>query len=343
VRPANYGDVCILLPTRTSLGALEHSFDQAGVPYRVESQSLVLGTQDVRDLINCLRAIDAPSDQVALVAALRSSAFACSDVELLSFVEAGGNLNYLDPGDGDGPVGEALEVLRRYHLDRVWDRLDDVIERLIRERRMVEASFGRARPRERWRRLRFMVEQARAFMRVGGSSLRGFVDWIELQAQEGARMVEVPVPETDEDAIRIMTIHASKGLEFPIAVLSGLGSSKSNQPNTTYFDRNSESVEVRIGSVDRGLFTTSRYETVREKDRAADAAEEVRLMYVAATRARDHLILGLYRNDSAMAKKSTAAAVSPHDVPRRDERPVPCSKLHIGVRELQWRIWRMAA
>ena len=85
------------------------------------------------------------------MAALRSSAFACSDVELLSFVEAGGNLNYLDPGDGDGPVVEALEVLRRYHLDRVWDRLDEAIERLIRERRMVEASFGRARPRERYR------------------------------------------------------------------------------------------------------------------------------------------------------------------------------------------------
>ena len=78
----------------------------------------------------------------------------------------------------------------------------------------------------------------------------------------------------------------------------------------TYFDRNSESVEVRIGSVDRGLFTTSQYETVREKDRAADAAEEVRLMYVAATRARDHLILSLYRNDSPAGKKSLAAAFS---------------------------------
>ena len=49
LRPANYADVCILLPTKTSLDALEHSFDKAGIPYRVESQSLVLGTQDVRD------------------------------------------------------------------------------------------------------------------------------------------------------------------------------------------------------------------------------------------------------------------------------------------------------
>ena len=312
LRPANYSDICILLPTRTSLSALELAFDEAGLPYRVESQSLVLGTQDVRDLINCLRAIDAPSDQVALVAALRSSAFACSDVELLEFVEAGGNLNYLDPGDAQGPVQESMEFLRRYHEDRVWERLDDIIERLIRERRMVESGFGRTRPRERWRRLRFMVEQARAFMRVGGSSLRNFVDWIERQAQEGARMVEVPVPETDEDAIRIMTMHASKGLEFPITVLSGLGSRNANRSNTTYFDRILELIEVRVGSSDTGLFATAGYDSAREHDHGADAAEDVRLMYVAATRARDHLILSLFRTGSASAKQSRAAAISQH-------------------------------
>jgi len=312
LRPAIYADICILLPTRTSLGDLEHAFEETGVPYLVESQSLVLGTQDVRDLINCLRAIDAPSEKVALVAALRSSAFSCSDVELLAFVEAGGNLDYLDPGDAQGPVREAMDVLRRYHLDRVWVPVDDIIERMIRERRMVEASFGRARPRERWRRLRFMVEQARAFMRVGGSSLRNFVDWIERQAQENARMVEVPVPETDEDAIRIMTIHASKGLEFPITILSGLGSSKTSRSDTTYFDRNSGAVEVRIGSSDTGLFTTSGYDTARKNDQGADTAEDVRLMYVAVTRARDHLIVSMFRSDSSNAKRSRAAAISQH-------------------------------
>ena len=51
------------------------------MPYRIESESIVLGTEDVRQLLNCLRAIDSPGDQVALVAALRSTAFSCSDVE----------------------------------------------------------------------------------------------------------------------------------------------------------------------------------------------------------------------------------------------------------------------
>lgn len=312
LRPAKYSDICILLPTRTILSALEHSFDEGGVPYRVESQSLVLGTQDVRDLINCLRAIDAPSDQVALVAALRSSAFACTDVELLEFVEAGGKLNYLDPGESPGPVKDAMDVLVRYHHDRVWKRLDDTIERFIREQRMVEGSFGRARPRERWRRLRFMVEQARTFMGVGGSSLRDFVDWIERQAEEGAQMVEVPVPETDEDAIRVMTIHASKGLEFPITILSGLASSRRNLSSTTYFDRKQGLFEVRVGSGNSGVFTTAGYEEARKTDQSVDAGEDIRLMYVAATRARDHLILSLFRSNSSAGRNSRAATISEH-------------------------------
>jgi ATP-dependent helicase/nuclease subunit A len=109
-----------------------------------------------------------------------------------------------------------------------------------------------------------------------------------------------------------MTIHASKGLEFPITILSGLGSTKSNRSNATYFDRSSGAVNVRVGSNDMGLFTTSGYEAARRIDQGADAAEDVRLMYVAATRARDHLIVSTFQSGSANAKKSRAAAISQH-------------------------------
>ena len=64
------------------------------MPYRSEAGKLVLATQEVRDLLACLRAIEDPSDQVALVAALRSPAYACSDVDLLGWVEGGGRLDH---------------------------------------------------------------------------------------------------------------------------------------------------------------------------------------------------------------------------------------------------------
>ena len=84
MRAADYKDICILMPSRSILPSLERALDEVNIPYRVESESFVLGTQDVWELLNCLRAIDSPADQVALVAALRSTAFGVSDVSSLS-------------------------------------------------------------------------------------------------------------------------------------------------------------------------------------------------------------------------------------------------------------------
>ena len=88
-RPATYQDICVLMPRRAGFDALEIAFEEAGIPFRLESASLIYNTQEARDLLNCLAAIDDPTDPVAVVAALRSPAFACSDADLLKFVEAG--------------------------------------------------------------------------------------------------------------------------------------------------------------------------------------------------------------------------------------------------------------
>jgi ATP-dependent helicase/nuclease subunit A len=78
-RTARFSDICVLIPSHTNLRRLERAFQRVSVPYRIESGWLVLQTQEVRDLVSCLQAIDDPSDQVALVAALRSPAYGCSD------------------------------------------------------------------------------------------------------------------------------------------------------------------------------------------------------------------------------------------------------------------------
>ena len=94
-KDATYSDICILMPTRTGLRTLELALDDADVPYRLEGASLFFDTQEVRDLLNCLRAIDDPANEIAIVAALRSPAFACTDVELLQFHQSRRTFNYL--------------------------------------------------------------------------------------------------------------------------------------------------------------------------------------------------------------------------------------------------------
>ena len=307
-RSAQYKDICVLMPQRGALRSLELALEDADIPYRLEGASLVFGTQEVQDLLNCLRAMDDPADQVALVAALRSPALACSDVDLLEFIEAGGRLDLLAEGNAtEGPVVEALEVLRRYHEQRMWMSTSSLIEEFVRERQLLGAALGASRYRERWRRYSFLVGQARVFAESGIGSLRAFLEWAVTQANEGARVTEVPVPETDEDAVRIMTVHGAKGLEFPIVILTALNFEPSARVGNVLFDRERGNAEVSLGSAGN-RFQTPGYEALAEQEGEQGLAEDVRLMYVATTRARDHLVISLYR--TVKDQKSRAALIA---------------------------------
>ena len=297
-----YSDICILMPTRTALRTLELALDDANVPYRLEGASLFFDTQEVRDLLNCLRAIDDPSNEIAIVAALRSPAFACTDVELLRFHRVRRTFNYVaqrhsrkSADDGFLKIAQALEVLRQAHDRRMWTATAALIDSFIRDRLLMESAMSQQREREQWRRYRFLVEQARAFAAAGGNSLRAFLEWVQRQADEGARVTETPVPESDEQAVRIMTVHGAKGLEFPVVILTGLNSNPRFRSSPVIFD--DDEIEVGLGS-GNSKFQTAGYEALNEKEEVLDDHEHIRLLYVATTRARDHLVLSMRRPDS---------------------------------------------
>ena len=312
-RAATYSDICLLMPARTGLPALERALEARDIPYRLESASLVFETQEIRDLLNCLKAIDDPADQVATVAALRSVAFGCSDADLFRHHEAGGRFDCLAvPTDGaSDTVSEALSELRRFHQDRLWQSAAYLIDRFVRERRLMEAASGHSRMREQWRRYRFMVERAWQFAAAGGGSLRAFIQWVENQMAEGARVTESPVPESDEESVRVMTAHAAKGLEFPVVVLTGINSDRSSRGDAVLFDRGNGRVEVGVGP-EGNRISTAGYEELKVREGLMSNAEDVRLIYVAATRARDHLVLSLRRSADGRGERTRAAAISRH-------------------------------
>jgi len=305
LRPARAGDVCVLLPTRTNLTILERELDRYGVAYRMESGALVLDTQEVRDLLACLRAIDDPSDQVALVAALRSPAYGCSDVDLLDWVESGGRFDYHASGTGlNGRVGSAFASLREFHRARLERSAAATVEAFIRDRMLAMAALAQPRPREAWRRLRYVVAQARALTASGAGGLRSLVDWLE-ELQRGRQYdLESPLPESDEDAVRIMTIHGAKGREFPVVILTGLGSWRRNNRGLMVAPhRETGRFDVRL----KKGFQTPGFDEVREIQ--ATHAEDLRLLYVAATRARDHLVLSLFRGPGESRASAIASAL----------------------------------
>jgi ATP-dependent helicase/nuclease subunit A len=324
IRSLEYADIALLLPTRTSLSLLEQALERAGVPYRVESRSLVFGSDEVQELLAILQAIENPSDEVAIVAALRSPGFACSDVELAEFRRAGGRWRYPStPPDGiddDHPVVAGLRRLQGFHDEVPWRPVNELVDDVIRTCRLVELTIGRHRPRDHWRRYRLLLDEARAFVEAGGQSLGDFVAWVQLQADEQATRMETIVPETDDDAVRILTVHGAKGLEFPVVVLTGLNvGANIRHPNVLW---NGDEPEVRIGTKD-DRFETIGYHDASARERRLLELEQRRLLYVAATRARDVLFVSLHHKSSGPASPASEIWAmldrTPHELVAIDE------------------------
>ena len=213
---------------------LEDALDEAGVHFRAESMSLVYEAAEVRDLLITARAIADPSDELALVAALRSPLFGCGDDDLWRWKHCGARVDLFakakDDALAEGPVGPALAYLTKLHRAARWLTPSEVLARIVEDRRVLELGAHLPRTRDSWRRIRFVVDQARAWTEVSHGGLRAYLDWVAHQAQEKARVSEAVLPEQDVDAVRVMTVHAAKGLEFPIVILSGM----STRPRREY-------------------------------------------------------------------------------------------------------------
>jgi len=321
LRASRYADLCILIPRRTALPLLERALDEYEVPYTTAGNSLIFATEDVRDLLNVLTAIDDPTDQVAVVAALRSPAYACSDVDLWGWVRSGNGFNYLETPlqhvSGErGPVARAFTSLRVLHDERLDTSPGALIERFVRERRLRELALAGGRAEERWSRIQIITEMARRLADAGRPSLRDFVLWARQQADRDVRAPDAAASE-ETDVVRVMTVHAAKGLEFPIVMLTGLNSDLGTRSEKALFDYNegaASNIGVRMGSRS-AYFETGGFDALRDQEKDAGKMENIRLMYVAATRARDHLIVSTYRKDNDGSSPAAMIAAYSEDAP----------------------------
>ncbi len=291
--PARLADITVLIPARTGLGILEEAFDDAGIPYRLGASSLVYDSAPVVELFAVLAAIDDPTDQVSLVAALRSAAFACGDDDLLAYHQAGGAWDYraappadLAPGN---PVVDGMGRLRALHHERWWTDVSGLVDLVIERCHLMELALDERRHRDGWRRLRFVADQARQFADSFGGDLRRYLDWVELQRRDDVRAVEVVLPESDDDAVQVMTVHGAKGLEFPVVVLAGLNRASAGSRGVSVL-WGAAGPEVRI----REYLRTPGFDDLAAREQQMERAQDLRLLYVAATRARDHLVVSLH-------------------------------------------------
>ena len=299
-RPAQLNDICILIPKRTGLPILETALSKAGIPYRVEVSNQIFSAPEIRDLLAVLSAIDDPADELMVATALRSPAFGCGDDDLFTYRLKGGEWNYLNPWPAAAPDGEnclaanALEWLREMHHQRNLLTPSQVVEKVVRERNLLELALADKNYRDIWRRLRFIGSLARQFTDQTGGSLRQFLQWLKRLGEDKMKLEETIVPESDYNAVRIMTVHAAKGLEFPIVILADMASQMA--------ERKTNGGVVWDSSGQPGIYfkkdlANKTYEDFAEVHRTFSHHENIRKLYVACTRAKDHLVVSLHRNE----------------------------------------------
>lgn len=291
-RPARLRDVAVLYRSDASgdvLSGYRNALSAAGIPNIVPSRKGFFFRREIQDLRIVLSSVDVPADLSARHAALKTVFFGLSDGEILPLY--GSDPQAVPPGTRD-----AVALLSRLSARRGRASLPDLLAELYRETG-VDFVASRLPEGERVaRNLAKAAEMARAFEWEGPGSLKLFLAEIRRKTAEGREEDEVPDFEEDEDAVRLSTIHAAKGLEFPVVILGALSRGGRKGPHGLRADRvHGLSALIFPGfrsySAFREVPRAGRPVTFERWEREKMAAEERRLLYVAATRAKDRLYL----------------------------------------------------
>ena len=291
-RPASFRDIAVLYRSDASgevLSGYRAALAAAGIPHVVPSRKGFFLRQEIQDMRIVLSAIDVPADRSARHAAMKTIFFGLSDDEILPLYGE-------EPAAVPPRVREAVALLSRLSARRGRASLPDLLADLYRETG-VDFIAARIPDGERIvRNLSKAAEMARAFEWGGAGSLKLFLAEIRRKAAEGREEDEVPDFEEGEDAVRLSTIHGAKGLEFPVVILAGISRGGRKGPEGLRADRVRGLTAVifpgfRTYSAFRQVPGAGRPVTFEEWEKEKMAAEERRLLYVAATRAKDRLFL----------------------------------------------------
>ena len=289
-------DICILVETRTAVDLYTGELARRGVPYIVDGGRDFFQHQEINDLAAILRAVDDPSDQVSLVAALKSAAFCCSDVDLLQHSLAHGRFSLLVREFPDTPVGTALKELACLYRAKSELTLPFLVDRAIRANFLAEPLLITSRERQRAANLRAIVDRAAEFAVNESDALRPFVRWLTSRQGESGGERDLHLAETDDDLVRVMTVHGAKGLEFPVVILAKLSAGVNHGAARSVVDRARGMIEFTVGKRDN-RFSTPGFAAAAARETAYGHAEQARLLYVAATRARDLLVVSAFRSE----------------------------------------------
>ena len=313
-RPIQYKDIVILAPTKANNGLIEEIFTQYQIPVLVQKNLQYFKRTEIAIMMSALKIIDNPTQDIPFVAVLRSGIVGLDEIALAhirknnkscSFYEACVHfvehftleeVNYYD-----STQQQQLKERIKLFLDQLesWrdianhQSISTLIWQIYMDTNYLTYVHGQSVGKQRVLNLHALYKYAKDFEDSSFKGLRNFVRFIQ-QMQHKKQDLEEPTQISDEeDAVRVMTIHASKGLEYPVVFLMNAGK-KFNQQDIRQQAIRSDELGVGVKYLqlpERIQWTTIPYVMAYKAEKNKLLSEEMRKLYVAMTRAREKLII----------------------------------------------------
>jgi ATP-dependent exoDNAse (exonuclease V) beta subunit len=313
---ATPGEIVLLFAAGTDAEWYEDELRRLGLPTFRATGKGYFGQQQVVDLLAYLRLLQNRYDDEALLTVL-ASPFVGASNDALALVRRAASRRPLFTGIERTPppgLGERDERLLRAFRQR-FDRLvaamprlslERLCERIVSEHDYDLAVLAQWDGRRRYANMRKLARLARSYEALRGPDVEGFVRFVAEQEAVGARELEAMAEEEGADAVRLLTIHAAKGLEFGVVIVADAGRDRPPPSPDEILALSDGRFGFRVAdpvtTKRRGAFD---YEAVKEARQEEDAAERLRLYYVAMTRAKERLIVSGSIDRGATADAST--------------------------------------
>jgi ATP-dependent helicase/nuclease subunit A len=306
-RNISYRDFAILFRSTTDIKLYEHSLSHLDVPYYVVSGRGFFNTTEITDLINLLKVIESPLDEINLAAVLKSPFVGIDDDALYWLADHAHNSNnekkllYQTLNEVD-----AIKELEAHSRNKIiqftqflnevqgikprtslWNLISFILRRTEFQSKMLLFSNGK----KRYANLLKIVELCKNQEDFEPLTLRDFIEIVEGYKFREIRESEAPVESEEDDVVKLITTHSAKGLEFPVVIVADVD--RDNTRPSDYFVYSKDhgiSFKILNPSTNEAEVPLS-YEQINDESKERELRESRRLLFVAMTRAQEHLII----------------------------------------------------
>lgn len=311
-RQAIYSDFCILLRSANKYAHVyAENLSKLGIPAKAANNSAFFESKEIGFMLSLLRVIDNPNQDIPLISVLMSPVYGFSPDDMLALREKSADMPIytalLQNKKHNERFATFINDVAKYRAASATMPSDEFISLLYQQTGYADIVLAMPEGNARRENLRLFQAYAAEYEASGYKGISGFVRFLNKLERNRSDMKSADTAELTENCVQIISVHKSKGLEFPVCFLAGCGREKSVIPESVLFH---SELGIGISLSDRNSgtkFSTIAKEAIKIDSAKKDAAEEMRILYVAMTRAKEKLIMvGAVKKADETAQKLAA-------------------------------------